>query len=424
MASDRRLTVQAIAAYLAQLTPGSGNLVLRVPKNQLPALMATAEQALGLARQEARKRMLACSERKGAAALLIAPKPLAPRDLRRLRRYCRRKRLSVEYPMLEIRESDTELESKTKKQDEQLALLNAAVAVDDSKPFLEDPPAFSALAAAGLKELRGLRHVPEAKQRKRLAPKRQGAAPADKPASPSPTARRAAVAAMAVLIALGLALLALLLPPSKAPEAHNPTFTFRGATLLFGVAASLGMFAASELMLQLLGDRAYGWQLVLPLGLVGLAGGRLWVDSVPKGRIRSYLIVTVALGVPALIGAHVALPALVASALTSSAGGALALLAVGAAGLLMGWLLGAPLAAAMRLSGRQNPVAVASIWGLHLAGWALGGALAALSVYYLGSAKLLTLAAAALGVGGLLLAASGPPSAPKKVPATLGPTPS
>ena len=402
MSSDRRHTAEAIAGYLSLLTPKTGNLVLRVPRRQLlPALMATAEVALALPRKAARERMFACSEREGAAMLLLAPDRINPRARRKLRRYCTRKRLIIEYPMAQLRENDAERDSKAKQQQEQLARLDSAVASGDAKPFLAGPPEPGRLVGVGLEVLKSLRVESKAKLRKLARTKRKP--PAVEPPPVAPLAKRAGVAAVGVLFALALGLLALLLPVARTDKQRNPAATFRVAALLFGVAAALGMFSISELCLQVIGDRAYGWRLVLPMGLVGLGGGRLWVDALPKGRVRSYLIAVIAVAVPSLIGAHAALPMLAASAQGETA----ALLSVAAIALLAGWLLGAPLAAAMRLSGRHNPVAVASIWGVHLLGWALGGAFAAVGVYYFGAAKLLTLAAAALGFGALLFAASG-----------------
>jgi hypothetical protein len=74
--------------------------------------------------------------------------------------------------------------------------------------------------------------------------------------------------------------------------------------------------------------------------------------------------------------------------------------------LITGWLLGSPLAAGLRLVGEWDPATVTWCWGANLSGWAVGGALATLMVYYVGVAKLWPMGLASFAIGAVLLAVS------------------
>jgi hypothetical protein len=69
-----------------------------------------------------------------------------------------------------------------------------------------------------------------------------------------------------------------------------------------------------------------------------------------------------------------------------------------------GALLGAPLAIGLRLVAAWDPAPVAWCWGAHLGGWAIGGGVAALLVYYVGVGKLWPLGLVAFAGGAVLLA--------------------
>jgi hypothetical protein len=69
----------------------------------------------------------------------------------------------------------------------------------------------------------------------------------------------------------------------------------------------------------------------------------------------------------------------------------------------IGWTVGAPLAAALRMCGSWQPARIGWCWGVHSCGWAFGAALAAVIAFELGVAALYGAAALALAAAGALM---------------------
>ena len=162
--------------------------------------------------------------------------------------------------------------------------------------------------------------------------------------------------------------------------------TLRWAFPFVGMALALCLFSLGDQLLRVLGDGAYGWALIVPLGLVGVASGRLWIDTVERDRLRITLTVSLGIGLVWLVLAQ--LHAWTSGCSVIDAAPALQLTAAMVILVITGWLLGLPLAAGLRLVGAWDPAPVSWCYGAHLGGWAVGGGVSALLVYYVGVAKL------------------------------------
>ena len=221
------------------------------------------------------------------------------------------------------------------------------------------------------------------------------------------------IAAAGAAVVLLLLLLSALVPPPRSRGAEGAVAApmpgaLRWAFMPLGAGLALCMFSLGDQLLRVSGDAAYGWGLVIPLGLVGLAGGRLMIDVVRIDGLRRLITV-------ALIGAVLWMAMLhLASGTIAGLAGTHPTLRLGIVMLLLlltgGWL-GVPLAAGLRLVGAWDPAPVSWCWGTHLLGWAAGGAIAALLVYYVGVSKLFVLGFVAFAAGATLLswAARKPP---------------
>ena len=73
---DRMYTIEALTSYLARLRE-DGSLIMRVHVSGMPAVMASAATALGGSREEARKKLIACSQKSRGVVLVLkrAPSP-------------------------------------------------------------------------------------------------------------------------------------------------------------------------------------------------------------------------------------------------------------------------------------------------------------------------------------------------------------
>jgi predicted MFS family arabinose efflux permease len=182
--------------------------------------------------------------------------------------------------------------------------------------------------------------------------------------------------------------------------------------------------ATVDHLIAMLGHPAYAWPLVIPLGLVGVAAGRLWADTLRRSQLGAALDITTGMAVVLTLSVFAS-----ASRILTLAGGAPWLGVVVCAILMLGlgFALGAPLTAILRLVGQAHageggsdgPM-VAWCWGLHLGGWALGTALGALLARYLGVQSLLLVAALGLVSAAVLAGLARKASAPRAPEARVG----
>ncbi len=395
---DRLYTADAVADYLERLRD-DGTLLLRIPREGIAGAMTAVQTALlrlGLvgSPDEARARMIVCSGRQNAVLLLSRQTPTGS-ELHNLKKRCKKSRLHIDYPLDESGRARPADEARGRVL---LAALERSHVPTDDMPFVIAPTGDTALRPAAVAALRAL--LPQQKSDPDEETESSGAEEL-----PAPAMTPAGIAAGALLVSLGLVLLGLLTPPPRTREgergepARLPP-TLRWSFPWLGVALALCMFSLGDQLMRVLGDAGYGWALVIPLGLVGVASGRLWVDTIARDRLRGALT--------AMLGAAL-LWLVVMSFLFGPIAGlddastAVQLTVSMVVLVISGWLLGGPLALGLRLVGAWDPAPVAWCWGAHLGGWALGGGLAALLVYYVGIAKLWPLGLVAFASGAVLL---------------------
>jgi spermidine synthase len=393
----RMFTVAAIKDYLSHLRPG-GTLFLEVPIEGGPAAIRGAMAALpeGSVPEE---QIVSCQHQE-YFFVLVSSKKLSAGNRQKLIKKCKRSRFGVEYPLPEIRRGRRDYAAQEAERQTKLAALDAAQPAVEGRPFLRAPPAFSALRSELVGAIRGLQPMPEAEPK----PKK-GAEPEHvwvKPPSP------AGLSAAAALTCLGLLLVGLVIPTGGAARgAGGAPVVLRLSLPGFGFALATCTVALVDGLVEMLGSGLSAWTLVIPAGLAGVGAGRLVADALdaqPRGLARAALFG----------GAGAAVWILIAYAtlegLTSGAGlgfyGQAAIAAVASG--LTGALLGLPLALALKMMNGFSRPPVAWGWAMHLAGWGLGGAVAALAVHYVGvpALWLIGLGGAVVGIGLLVAAAS------------------
>ena len=388
-------TRQAIASYLDRLRP-DGSLLIRAPKQGLASLIVAASAALGQGPGMARDHLLACSN-DSDAVLLVQLEAMAPSKLYNLEKRCKRSRLSVEYPLKSTRSLRDRQKAERERQ-AKLAVLEAGRAATDDAPFLEEAPSAGELREAAWSSLRALRPVGKKKDDK-SKPKTKDAEEAP-PAEPEPEMSSVGIVAAGLAVALLLLVVGLAVPPPRRRDAGRPApaapLPLRGSFVLFGVAMAVSFFVVNDVLLRVVGDAAFAWSFLIPLGLVGVAAGRLWVEVVARERLPRATAIGLAAGLGWLV--------LVMGNMGTiqgwvDAGLVFRLTAAMFVTVVTGWQLGWPLAAGLKTMAAWDTAAVAWAWGAHLGGWALGGALAATLVPYLGIRSLGWLGVVAFALG-------------------------
>lgn len=390
---ERLYTREAIATYLDRLR-ADGTLLLRAPKEGLPALIAGASTALGLTPEAARRHLLACSSDEDVVLLVH----LGARDARRqhnLDKRCKRSRLTVDYPLTKPPKRRAKDVAKEAERQDKLARLEAGQPASDDRPYLTAAPTLDELKGQTWASLRALRPELANGATKKKAKKGQEAEPAE---PPPPKMTVIGTATAGAIVALLLLLIGLVVPPPRSGSVRGPSLSLRLAFPLFGVALATGLFALSDQLLRVVGDAAYAWTLVIPLGLVGMGAGRLWADTITTVRLRRAAGLGLAVGLGWLIligGSHATVQGM------GIAGEAPRLTLTMFLLFITGAVLGWPLAAGLRLVAAVDRAPVTWCWGAHFGGWALGGALAALLVPYLGVTGLYIVAFGSFGLGAL-----------------------
>ena len=444
---ERRLYTQtALHAYLDHLAP-DGLLVLRCAAGEIGSLWAVAQSVLGSDARRASQHMFACGAKEGAVLLVRAGVLNGP-DRTRLTKFCRKRKLEVHDPGAIGRgpaddvaaghkaEPDAEGSTDEAQLPEPVAPWATTVATDD-RPFLDGAPPLGVLgklAIASLREALSLRKAPseapapiasdllpteppigsgqlkgEPATKAPRAPKPK-TEPAHEPPGPVATV---AAGGLCTAVLLVLCLLAPR-PRRRGPGAAPRALCFAVAPL--GVGLGMAELGTADQLLGMLGHPAYAWPLVIPLGLVGAAAGRLWVDTLSRPRLGPALEVVAGLGVVLTLSVFAS-----AARILTMAGGPI-VLGVAVCAVLMlalGMSFGAPLAAILRLAAQNgeteaapNGPLVAWCWGVHLGGWAFGTAAGALLARYLGVQSLLLIGALGLVSAAVLAGLARKPGLP------------
>lgn len=401
---DRLHTRQAIAAYLDRLRD-DGSLLIRARKEGLPSLVVAASAALGQDPGMARDHLLACADDVDAV-LLVQVEAMAPSELYNLEKRCKRSRLSVEYPLKQTR-SLRDPEKAAQEREAKLARLESGRAASDDRPFLQEPPSIGELGGAAWASLKALKPVADVADKP--SPKKKtgegDAAGAEAPRDERPEMAATGVAAAGLGVVVLLVLMGLLVPPPRRREASTAAsarapLALRGSFVLLGIAMALGFFVLDDVLLRVTGDAAYAWTFVIPLGMVGVGAGQLWVDVVSPERLRRATAIGLAVGaawLALLAGTHTTVLGWVDTGLAFRLTASMFVLVV------TGWQLGWPLAAGLKTMAVWERAGVTWAWGAHLGGWALGGAMAATLVPLTGVAALGWVAVAAFVLGSVAM---------------------
>ncbi len=401
---DRRFTTEAVRDYLSRLSE-HGALVLHSNAGTLPGVIATVVEAVGQPADQTHERLFACVHKSGAAALLVNWKAIDPASLRALGKSCKKARRSVAYPLPEIRVKGPTRKLSDQTRSQQMARLEGGAPVFDELPFLTPPTPLDELPRAAMTALRELRPRAEDDEAKKQSSSAATRAPSDLPWAVDRNLgqhRRSQGGIAAAATAIGLlGLMVILLVPAAQPGSgrRSTPVPLRLSFPLFGLALALGLFLLVERFTRLLGDGAYAWSLLIPLGLATVGGGRLWVDAVVQPRARRRTMILMGAGAAWLLILAAAFEPLLRLASGSSG---LALSVVLVVTLSTGVLLGAPLALGLVVVRAHAPAQSTWCWGAHHAGWAFGSALAALLFHAVGSRPLLPIAAAAYALGAAL----------------------
>jgi len=432
--SDRLHTREAMTDHLSRVAPG-GLLVVRAPLRRFAAIAASARSALGLDPAVAARQMYACSGSKGAAVLVVGTAALGPRERRDLGRHCKKGRLTV-WNNIEATLTVGSVPGRGAVAAKPPSAGDGdrptpAVVATDERPFLEAVPpvrrlgalAWAALAAwtsrdgaAGGPGPSLPSHVVPAASGRR-ASRGANALGAERRSRDPSLANHPQVAtlAMTAVLVAALSLLTLFLALGRALlGARRSQVSARLPVLLclaaacYGAALAYSQLALVDLCTVVLGHSGFAWLVGIPVGLAGVAGGRLLIDAVPAPTLRRVTSAVTAAVVVAVIGVY---------ALGSMGPTLWALGSVWRWGLMIGvlasagLLLGAPLAATLRLASRGQPSFVSLGWGAHAAGWALGGAAAQLAARYAGVRQGLLVAAVLTVLATLALMLSRPRTA-------------
>jgi hypothetical protein len=403
MAHDRLFTRESIRRLLERLQP-QGALLIRVPRPKLSSVMSTAAEAVGGEARHARQHLFSCAS--NATAIVVAHRErLDPRQVQNLTKRCKKSRLTVEYPLSEPRRGHRQTDDLKKQRDAALAELWAGGVATDNLPFSTTAPKLAELRAETLGALRALQ--PRRAAAKSVDRVKTDGADKTKEAveAPPPKMTPWGIAAAGLGMSLLVLLITLLIPPGKpAPGRPAAPLALRLSFPAFGAALALCLFALTDKLLVALGGPAIAWSVLIPMALIGVGSGRLWVDTLRLTSLWRAPLMALMFGVVWLVGMEVggsrAIDVLAGS-------GALPLTLVFPMLLVSGALLGAPLSWGLRLVGSVQPAAITACWSTHHAGWALGGAAAALGVFYLGIGRILPLGIMVYALGAMLFVVGG-----------------
>jgi hypothetical protein len=304
---------------------------------------------------------MACTRKSEWTAVVFHSLPLDKGAQRELARRCRRNRMTVEYPPESTKDGADWIWS--------------GPIARDARPFLQQ----SGLDLAAFKAL-----LP--------TPPPKDDTPVDEP-------EQGTVAAAAAIVLTILVVLLALAPTGVS--------RLRAARLVelslapFGLALALCSFALIDGLIEVLGDPAYAWPLLVPLGLVGVATGRLWIDVPPDSRFSA--LIRPSLWVSS---AWLVIVTVLVLLLFDAIAGHVLLALVLAMPLLVitGAVLGGPLFTVLRMRGGS----VGSSLALHHAGGALGGALAVVVAELAGSRWVIVIGTLCFVAAALLMRLSTP----------------
>ncbi|MBW2529010.1 MAG: hypothetical protein JRI23_32840, partial [Deltaproteobacteria bacterium] len=440
--TDRLQSHEAIRDYLDRMTP-DGVLSISTAPARLPQVTRAVAVALESESERVARQLYACAAGGGNSTLIATRKPLTRKQKKRLDKQCRTLRMRPvtelgSYLGLDAEQSDEEQPPGATT----VAYHGPAPLPTDDRPFLDQPPSLRQLASISLEALDALTRTqgkapgPGAMHPK--FPPDSAAQSEGKPSRRAGAGRKGtptqddgdssffmAVVSLTSLVALGLAVLVLavaLLRSGLAARRYRcgtgEPLLITGAAFGYGGALSTAMLTAHEWFTAVTGHSLNAWLLAIPLALVGAGGARLAVDSVSPRRLRRTVAAVAAGAVVATLCTH-ALFGAVPSLWSMPSPVSLTIASVVV--LLLSALLGAPLAAALRLAHRRGDALAAWTWAGHAAGWALGLAAAQLLARAVGIRNLLVLAVVlAVGATALLLVARGRRPSP---PAPGSPTP-
>ncbi|MBM4359566.1 MAG: hypothetical protein FJ096_15790 [Deltaproteobacteria bacterium] len=396
----RSHTVETVRAYLAHLAEERGILVLRAPRRELADLLATVEVALGSAAGGGepaefpglRQRAVACAERKdeGFAGLLVAGRALAGPERQNLEKSCKRKGLTVEFPVEEARNGDRDRDAKQQDVEKTTARLAGGTVLTDDRPFFDAPPSVARLRDAARDSIRGLRQVEPVKAKARDEGK-------DEPKPEAPRISGIGIATSTAAVTLMALLLVLVIPVARGAGGGLPLGLRAGTPWLAGAVGGAGVLV-NDAALRLLGGVDAAWCIVVPTSTVALGAGWLLADVMDRRRAVRGFVVAALLAVALLVGVGLAgtrFPRVGVAPLPVRFSVAFALLTV------VGGVLGATLGAALRAAARVTSAGVAWLWGAYIAASAVGAATAQVVVRYVGVSKGMTVAAVLLGFGAL-----------------------
>lgn len=398
MDKHRLFTIDAIRDYLGLLEPDRGRLLLSTPRERLPSVLVALVAALGGDRDRAFGRLVVCTK-ENISVLLLDPKPLGPPRQKELMKHCKSKAAALEYPY-ESAAGKRDADRWERERNARIEQLLDGEAATDDRPFVHAPAHAADIVAFAIESLRALEPVPSDASGFPVKPKQDtGEAKGEVTGEQigPPTLHVSALSALLAAGAAAVLLLVFLAAPRRRWQAQGVSVSLTLSIPCLGVAMALALFSATDTVLGVLGDAAYGWSLLIPVAFVGTGGGRLLADTVAGRALRSKLLALMVVGLLWLTVLYAALP-LVAPAATGRVGVALVLALLGVG--LTAALVGAPLAWMLRHAAGFDSRAMTSGlacwgWGAHQAGWALGGVLAALLVQYVGVSRLLLAAAVA-----------------------------
>ncbi len=398
--ASRILSAEAIRDYLGHLAEPRGVLLLRAPKKELPDLLASAAFAIepgptGV--ETLAQRAVACAERKddGAIGLLVAARPLAGPELQNISKSCKRKGLTVEYPVEPARNGDRDRDAKQRASEAAAAIVSEGTVVRDDRPFFDTSPNVRALREAARESMRGLRSAEPAKAK--------GRDDKDGAKAETPRITGIGIATSAAAITLFALLLLLVIPVARVDGGRFPLGLRAGAPWLGGALGG-GLVVLDDAALRLLGGVDAAWSVVVPMSTLALGCGFLLADVIERrsaGKaLAGWSLVAVALLVVVGVGSG-RVDALSQRDLPVRLACAFAVLFLGGAS------LGASFGAMLRSASRSCVAGVAWLWGAYIAAAAVGAATAQLVVRYVGVSKVAMVAAVALGFGAMQATVAG-----------------
>lgn len=394
---DGLYTREALRAYLLHIAD-DGAVVVQAARPAMPALIAAAREVLGGDEHRADERIFMCSD-DAIGALLLTKVPMDKGDTAALGKQCKGRFPDI-FPVERPRKGHRKFAEKLAEAEASEAALVGGAAIVDDTPFFEPPMALRDLPKAALAAFRALGH--ERRPTPKVPPKAKGKDAASE-APPEPEPRRTmsmqGIEAATALVA-ALALLVVMASPVPRRRGARAVRALYGSLPLFGAALAIAMIALGERAIAMLGHEVAAVSIVVPVALVGIGGGRLCVDALSRHRLRVAGTLLGGCGVIAQLGLFGLGDRLAGVGVLQTS----AVVISGIVIVVAGVLLGAPLAAVLRLLAERQPPRVAWGWGAHQAGWALGAASVAVLVRHVGFARLLACSAILYAAAVVLMA--------------------